>query len=102
MNTKNKEYFSANKAREICDEINNRPPWIVELENILSIIEVSAKEGKDNIRSAADQTKDHHNENGVSHTPQEGQDLSNSEKFQMGGFLFCFHASTSAPALWVS
>ena len=49
MNTKNKEYFSANKAREICDEINNRPPGIVELENILSIIEVSAKEGKHNI-----------------------------------------------------
>ena len=49
MNAGKKEYFSANKAREICDEINNRPPWIVELENILSIIEVSAKEGKDNI-----------------------------------------------------
>ena len=49
MNTKKKEYFSADKAREVCDEINNRPPWIVELENILSVIEVSAKEGKDSI-----------------------------------------------------
>ena len=49
MNAKKKEYFSANKAREICDRINNRPPWIIELENVLSIIEVSAKEGKDSI-----------------------------------------------------
>ena len=49
MNTKKKEYFGANKAREICDRINNRPSWVVELEDILNIIEVSAKEGKDNI-----------------------------------------------------
>ena len=49
MNTKKKEYFSANKAREVCDEINNRPPWIIELENILSVIEASAKEGEDSI-----------------------------------------------------
>ena len=26
MNAEKKEYFSANKAREICDRINNRPP----------------------------------------------------------------------------
>ena len=49
MNVKKKEYFGANKAREICDRINNRPPWIIELEKILSIIEVSAKEEKDSI-----------------------------------------------------
>jgi hypothetical protein len=49
MNAKKKEYFSANKAREICDRINNRPQWIIELEDILSVIEVSAKEGKDSI-----------------------------------------------------
>lgn len=49
MNVKKKEYFSANKAREICDRINNRPPWIIELERVLNIIEVSAKEGKDSI-----------------------------------------------------
>ena len=49
MNVNKKEYFSANKAREVCDEINNRPPWIIELENILSVIEVGAKEGKDSI-----------------------------------------------------
>ena len=49
MNVKKKEYFSARKAREVCDEINNRPLWIIELENILSVIEVSAKEGKDSI-----------------------------------------------------
>ena len=46
MNVKKNEYFSANKAREICDKINNRPPWIIELESILGVIEVSAKEGK--------------------------------------------------------
>lgn len=49
MNAKKKEYFDANKAREVCDKANNRPPWIVELERVLSIIEVSAKEGKDSI-----------------------------------------------------
>ena len=49
MNVKKNEYFSANKAREICDKINNRPPWIIELESVLSIIEVGAKEGKDSI-----------------------------------------------------
>ena len=49
MDAKKKEYFSANKAREICDKVNNRPSWVIELEDILNIIEVSAKEGKDNI-----------------------------------------------------
>lgn len=49
MNAKEKEYFSANKAREICDRINNRPPWIIELEDILNLIEVNAKEGKDGV-----------------------------------------------------
>lgn len=49
MNVKRKEYFDANKARETCDIINNRPPWIIELESVLSFIEVSAKEGKDSI-----------------------------------------------------
>ena len=49
MDAKEKEYFSANKAREICDRINNRPPWIIELEDILNLIETSAKEGKDGV-----------------------------------------------------
>ena len=47
MDAKEKEYFSANKAREICDRVNDRPPWIIELEDILNLIEASAKEGKD-------------------------------------------------------
>ena len=44
-----KKYFDAGSAREICDEVNNRPPWIVELECILETIELSARSGRDNI-----------------------------------------------------